>query len=356
MEFWILIPVAGIAAAARAELEALRAQANILDPALAAPAEPILALDQSLEVRFVNHAAEELFGEQPPTGSLFSYSRSLELERLAEDALETESPDALIRNIRIEDRPFEARAVRVANGIGIALSDIAELQRLSRARQDFIANLSHELNTPLTSLRLLLDTMRTRAGKDPKRAEELAEQMTVEVDAVQQMTEEMLDLAAIESGMQVVRLIDTPLRDLVEDIAARQRDPIERKGISLIIAIEPGLAVLADPEQAGRAILNVLNNAVKFTPESGEIRFSAEAGDDSIVLSIADTGSGIPPAELNRIFERFYRVRGSTGQPGTGLGLAIAHHIMLAHAGRIWAENRTPPEQGAILHLQFRAA
>jgi len=182
--------------------------------------------------------------------------------------------------------------------------------------------------------------------------------MLVEVDALHLMTQEMLDLAAIESGQQVVRLVTVPLLELAEETVERLRDQAERKGLVVEVSIDPGLKVLADREQAIRALLNVLHNAVKFTPTGGRIELGGrqDSPEELVVLSVSDTGPGIPPEELGRIFERFYRVRGSAPSPGTGLGLAIAHHILRAHAGRIWAENRPAPEKGAVFYLAFQAA
>lgn len=354
-----------IAQQAKLDLQALNAHllsvANELarvGPALAASGEMLLAVDSELRLRFASPAAVGRFGEPDGQVGLFGYSQNLELEQLARDAFETDSPDGLERIIRIEDRPFQARAVRAGREVGLALTDVAELQRLTRARQDFIANLSHELNTPLTSLRLLVDTLLSKAGTDRTLASELANKMLVEVEALHLMTQEMLDLAAIESGQQVVRLVTVPLFELAEETVERLRDQSERKGLVVDIKVDPGLRILADREQAGRALLNVLHNAVKFTPSGGriELRGRQSSPEDLVVLTVADTGPGIPPEELGRIFERFYRVRGSAPSPGTGLGLAIAHHILRAHAGRVWAENRPAPEKGAVFHLGFQAA
>ncbi len=340
------------------QLSSVTGELARVGPALAASGEILLAVDSELRLRFASPAAVGRFGEPDGLVGLFGYSQNLELEQLARDALDTESLAGLERTIRIEDRPFRARAVRVGREVGLALTDEAEFQRLTRARQDFIANLSHELNTPLTSLRLLVDTLLSKAGNDRQLASGLAKKMLVEVDALHLMTQEMLDLAAIESGQQVVRLVTAPLLELVEETVERLRDQSERKGLVVEIVIDPGLKVLADREQAVRALLNVLNNAVKFTPTGGriELRGHHSSSEDLVELTVADSGPGIPPEELGRIFERFYRVRGSAPSPGTGLGLAIAHHILRAHAGRIWAENRPAPERGAVFHLAFQAA
>jgi len=341
-----------------AQLSGVASELEWVGPALAASGEMLLAVDRELRLKFASPAAVGRFGEPDRPVSLFGYSQNLELEQLARDAFETDSSDGLERTIRIEDQPFQARAVRAGHEVGLALTDVAELQRLTRARQDFIANLSHELNTPLTSLRLLVDTLLSKAGQDRQLASELANKMLVEVDALHLMTQEMLDLAAIESGQQVVRLVTVQLLELAEETVERLRDQSERKELVVDILIDPGLKILADREQAGRALLNVLHNAVKFTPTGGRIELAGRQAspEDLVVLTVADTGPGIPPEELGRIFERFYRVRGSAPSPGTGLGLAIAHHILRAHAGRIWAENRPAPAKGAVFHLGFQAA
>jgi two-component system phosphate regulon sensor histidine kinase PhoR len=182
--------------------------------------------------------------------------------------------------------------------------------------------------------------------------------MVVEVDALHQMAQEMLDLAAIESGRQVVRLVPMGAAEVISVAVARLADQASRKGIDILIEIPPELSVLADAEQAGRAALNVLHNALRFTPEGGQVRIAAyaEPSLEMGVISIEDTGPGIHPGDLERIFERFYRGAQPAKSSGTGLGLAIGRHIMKAHGGRIWAENRRPPEKGAIFYLSFLLA
>ena len=315
----------------------------------------ILVCDRETVMRYANASALERFGDLSAGSSLIAYSGSLELEQLAQDALALMNEHGLERVIRIEDHPFQARAVSSSVGVAVALSDIAELQRLSRARQDFIANLSHELRTPLTSLRLLVDTLVRAEGKNRELAVDLAEKMDVEVEALHLMAQEMLDLAAIESGQQVVKLLPLSMRDLVEGCVSRVRDAALREGIHIRTNIPMDIQILADPEQATRALLNVLNNALRFAPEAGMVGITGQLRHEGsmALLSVSDTGSGIPPADLDRIFERFYRGDQPEASPGTGLGLAIARHIMKAHGGRIWAENRVPPERGAIFNLTF---
>ena len=318
--------------------------------------EMLLVVDDELRVLYSNPAAEAFFTPAPGADTLITYSRSLELERLAADALQGGPSEGLERTLHLVDRACRAVAHPVAGGVALAVHDVAEMQRLTRARQDLIANLSHELRTPLTSLRLLADTLLAPAGQDPAVARDLAEKVAAEVALLQEMTEEMLDLAAIESGQQVVRLVAVPLAEVVAEPLKRSEQAARRRGIRLQSEIPADLKVLADPAQAARAVRNVLENAVKFSPPQGEIvlRAAERPGEGRVVLTVADGGPGIPPDELERVFERFFRGDRARVAPGTGLGLAIARHILRAHGGRIWAENRPAPESGALFHLAFR--
>ncbi|MEJ2571916.1 MAG: ATP-binding protein [Anaerolineales bacterium] len=333
-------------------MQRARSMLDWLETATNASNELLLVVDAEMRLHYANRSAQDLFGDLDAEATIISYTRSLEIEYLAQEALSDQHANELQRVIQLDGRTYHAQAVAVANGAGLALTDISELQRLSRARQDMVANLSHELRTPITSLRLLADTLGSPAGKAV--AEELVGKIAHEVDELEQIAVEMLDLAAIESGRQVVRLVPTVLVDVIDELVDRFSEQAARGKIRLTVTVDPGLSVLADRDQAARAIQNVLHNAVKLTPQGGEVRLMAVADDEQVVLSIQDSGPGIRPDEIDRIFERFYRSDQARGTPGTGLGLAIARHIMIAHGGRIWAENRTPPDNGAIFHLLFQ--
>jgi two-component system phosphate regulon sensor histidine kinase PhoR len=316
----------------------------------------MMVTDRELRIHYVNELTKMLFGPIQEDATLIGYTRNLALEQLAKEAIESATSEGLERDVTINGRTYRARAVLLHQGVGLALTDVSEFQRLTRARQQMVANLSHELRTPLTSLRLLAETLSSPTGQDPKIAEDLLAKIADEVDTLEQIAGEMLDLAAIESGRQVVRLVPISLGEIVAEPVARLADQAERGSVDLVVSIPPEVQVLADKDQAARAIQNVLHNAVKFSPEGGKVRIAvdAETTEDQVVLSIEDNGPGIHPNELERIFERFYRGDEARGTPGTGLGLAIARHIMEAHGGIVWVENRPPPESGAIFHLAFK--
>jgi two-component system phosphate regulon sensor histidine kinase PhoR len=331
---------------------------DLLETAARASEDLILVTTPTLQLQYANEASAAFFGELEDESTLMSYTRSLALEQLAKDCLDLTSATVLERVISIQDRPYRVRGLSLPQAIGLALTDIAEVQRLSRARQEMVANLSHELRTPLTSLRLLTDTLSGPAGSDPEISNSLIAKVISEVDSLEQIAREMLDLSAIESGQQVMRLVPVALIQIVADPINRLTDQARRQGVRIVQDIDADLRVLADRDQASRAVLNVLHNAMKFTPRDGEVRLFAypDLDEEQVVLAVQDSGPGITPDELERIFERFYRSDRARGTPGTGLGLAIARHIMRAHGGRIWAENAPPSKSGAVFYLAFHTA
>jgi two-component system phosphate regulon sensor histidine kinase PhoR len=250
----------------------------------------------------------------------------------------------------IKGRSIEGKKEPVA--VALAIHDVTELQRLSRARRDFVTNISHELRTPLASLRLLTDTLLNGALDERDMAINLVNKMEAQLDTLNQLAQELLDLSLIESGQTPLQLAAYPLRSIVQVQIDKLLPQAERKNLSLALDIPENLNVLADETMVGRVITNLIHNGIKFT-ENGGVTIGAEKingvatspgstqVEDWIRVSVADTGMGIPPDEISRIFERFYKIDRARNrkQAGTGLGLAIAKHIIEAHGGRIWAES-----------------
>ena len=338
-------------------LDRIEEKSRRMKAALDSSFHPLIVVNREFEVQFVNQQTIDRFGAFQPGMSLISLTRTTALEQIARDAWEIGASGNLERTIRIEDRPFTVNAVTSGEYVGISLEDVTEVQRLSRARQDMIANLSHELRTPIASIRLLAETLVSSAGKAPGVAEALITKIVSEVEVLEQMTQEMLDLSSIESGQQPVSLKALSISEILASPLARLEDQAARKSIEIKIEHPGGLQILGDRALAERAVLNVLHNAIKFSAEHGMVSISAARDEQAgmVTLSIQDSGPGIHPEDLERIFERFYRTDRARSTPGTGLGLSIAHHIMRAHGGSISAENLRPPEVGAVFHLSFRS-
>ena len=335
------------------ERAARRTQEAWLGGLAGASGGPLLVVDRDLRLLQANAAARERFVDAADGVTLIAFSQSLALEDLAREALG--QAGEVERAIEILDRPYNARALASGDVIAIALEDRAELRRLTRARQDLVANLSHELRTPLASLQVLAETLASPLGADPAVARDLAGRVLDEVQALNQMTQEMLDLTAIESGRQVARLVPVALREIVAEAVARLDQMAKRKEVRLQAEVGTAVRVLADRDQAVRALQNVVHNGVKFAAAGGVVKLTAseEVDGEHILLDVSDDGPGISPADLDRIFERFYRADQARGTPGTGLGLAITRHILQAHGGEVWAGNQPPPAPGAVIHLRF---
>jgi two-component system phosphate regulon sensor histidine kinase PhoR len=260
-----------------------------------------------------------------------------------------------------DERRLVLRSRRAASGgAWVLLEDVTELRRLQRIRAEFIDNLSHELRTPLTTIRLLTERLLAELdGLDvPPRVRERVATIDVETGHLVQMVNELLDLSRIEQAATQLHLDVVPVGPLVEGAVARLATFAERQAVDLVTSLpaDPWLPpVRGDADRLGQVLVNLLHNAVKFSPAGRRVTVSAEPVSAEVVVSVADEGPGIPKGDQNRVFERFYKVdraRPRTGG-GTGLGLAIARHIVSAHGGRIWVESEEG--QGATFRVALPA-
>jgi two-component system phosphate regulon sensor histidine kinase PhoR len=229
---------------------------------------------------------------------------------------------------------------RQTGGTLLLVQDLTRVRRLETVRRDFISNVSHELRTPLASLKALTETLRDGALEDPKAATRFLGRIETEVDALTQMASELLELTRIESGQLPLELKAVAPSKLLDSAADRMRAQAERAGLSLKVEGMANLSrVRADAVRLEQVLVNLIHNAVKFTRPGGEVVLSAHPEGDFVCFAVKDTGAGIPEDDLERIFERFYRVDRARSGGGTGLGLSIARHIVEAHSGKIWVES-----------------
>lgn len=225
-------------------------------------------------------------------------------------------------------------------GSVVLLQDLTELRRLETVRRDFIANISHELRTPTASLKVLAETLQEGAVDDPAVAKDFLDKISIESDRLAQMVNELSELSRIESGEDSLKAGPMDIGEVVMRVVERLEAQADRAGLSLALDVPSGLPkALADRESVEQVLVNLLHNAIKFTPSGGRINLAAKLEGDNILISVADTGVGIPADDLPRIFERFYKADKARAGGGTGLGLAIAKHIVEVHGGKIWAES-----------------
>ncbi len=228
----------------------------------------------------------------------------------------------------------------------VVLRDQTELRRLEQVRREFVANVSHELRTPLASIRALVETLEVGAIDEPELAYDFLGRIVVEVDRLASLVDELLDLARLESGRVALRLEPLSPADLLTRGAQRLLPQVDRARLTLDVDIGPDLPdVLADRSRIEQVLLNLVHNAIKFTPPGGTISVRAEVQGEMLLVKVRDTGVGISPEELPRLFERFYKTDKARRSDGTGLGLAIAKHIVMTHGGTIAA--RSTVNQGA---------
>ena len=316
--------------------------------------EALLFIDSKLNVLYANPIAVQIFGDISDSGvSIVSYTHSEEFESECRGVVSGETDEELYEwQSEFQDSVFQVRALRFDYGAVLALSDVSNLHHLEQARRDMFANISHELRTPLTSISLLLDMLVTREQS----ADTISalEKMTTETDTLKEMAQELLDISLIESGRFAIKLDSANAAALIMPTIERLQPQADLKSIQFHMTECTDVPVWADADQVQRVLSNIFHNAIKFTPSDGSVIVSAIAEDECVRIEIQDSGPGIHPDDLPRIFERFFRADRTRKGAGTGLGLAIANHIVQAHGGVIWAENA--PETGAIISFTLLRA
>ena len=320
--------------AARAEMAALLADST--DDAL-------LIIDTEQRIVARNRASAIAFPAMGAGKRLSEITDSPILIGLVENTFAYED-DFIEEQVVLEDQTFLVR-VRLTKQtdrklVVLALQDISQLVRLNRARRDMVANISHELRHPIANIRLIIDGLFHEHDK-PKRKESIFSLRAIahETDLLLWLVQSMADLSMIESGQAIVKMVDVNFNELVDGAIERLVNQTERKRMTIVKHIPGKLHVLCDRDLVQRVVINLLHNAIKWSPDGGAVTIEAEAAGEEVVVSVLDNGPGVPSEHVERIFERFYQVDPSrSGKEGTGLGLAICKHIVTAHGGRIWAE------------------
>ncbi len=367
----------------RETINSVTEQQNRLSAVLDNMADGVLITDDQGLVRLINPAAATFLGTDVERALGRSFARAARDHRIIElwrrcygervEQVEPVEMDRWEAFLQVIVTPLHESGDRSCL---VILQDLTRVRRLETVRRDFISNISHELRTPMASLKALVDTLRDGALEDPPAAERFLDRMDVEVDTLTQVVQELLQLSRIESGRAPLRLEPISAADVVIPPVERLRPQAERAKVSLSIAVSSDPpAVLADRDRIQQVVTNLVHNAIKFTPAQGAIRVAVreldvtESGQGHPVLAgleaaqlepgewmlitVTDTGVGIPSEDLPRIFERFYKADRARSGGGTGLGLAIAKHIVQAHDGRIWAES--VEDQGSSFHVALPA-
>ena len=323
---------------------------------LEAISSPVFIVDRSLLVHFMNQPALQLCKLSAiSTGVRFDQvisDRGVVL--LVQEALSTGTPHKRCYDKGRSDVSWQITVTPLTQSpeensfFSILIEDMAELQRLEHAQQDFLANVSHELSTPLTAVRLLAETLEDIIDTDPDKAQQFVEKIEKEVQYLTGMVAELLELSRIESGQLSMTIEPIESAQLVREAMARMLPLAQRHRVRLLTDIQQGKTmVAADSKLIMRVLVNLVHNAIKFTPSGGKIVIGTALQKGQQRFFVQDTGVGIRTEDLPRVFERFFktdRARSKAdfigpGGGGTGLGLAIARQVVDAHGGRIMAES-----------------
>ncbi|HVC79819.1 MAG TPA: ATP-binding protein [Chloroflexota bacterium] len=303
----------------------------------------VLVLDAAENVVLRNEVALALLGgAAPAAATLEQFTQVPEVLGCVRQAIRRHQAAAGVI-ARTSGSVVEVSAHPLPQGEALVmLRDVSELRLLRTVRRDFVANVSHELRTPLASIRLLVDTLEAGALEDAEVAGSFVHRIGVEADDLIQMVTELLELSRIESGQLPRKREPVAIPAAIERVVERLKVVAEDKGVHVSADAPAGLPpAWANEEEVGQILMNLLYNAVKFTPSGGTVRVRASFHDQSLAVSVEDTGVGIPREDLVRVFERFYKSDKSRARSsgGTGLGLPIARHIVEAHGGTIWVDS-----------------
>jgi two-component system sensor histidine kinase SenX3 len=323
-----------IARAARAEVDRER-----LAHALSAFEDGVVVVDEKGAEVCRNPAAERFHAGR--------HGAALAEEGIGELLEQALAGVAQERELLLFGPPREALLLRgvplVRDGVTVGAAafvrDITELRRVESVRRDFVANVSHELKTPIGAMELLAETV--ASSDDMEVMRRLSEQLAREADRLARIVDDLLDLSLIEAQEAPTR-DRVPVRVAVDEAVERVRSMALARNITLRVgSVTPDLAIDCDPAQVVSAVTNLLDNAIKYSEDGQPVEVGAERDGDRVVITVHDEGIGIPSRDLERIFERFYRVdkARSRATGGTGLGLSIVRHVAQAHGGEVAVES-----------------
>lgn len=323
-------------------LRALQAEETLMGAVIESLHEGILAVDARRRVVRINESGRRLLGVRQDTPFPVDHlPRDRGLREALDEALAgfASGPE----DLRIDTRVLALTARPLADGGAVlALFDLTQQRRLETIRRDFVANVSHELKTPLTVIRGFADTLAEEPELPDETRRQFAQTVRASAQRMHRIVDDLLDLSRIESGGWVPNPVMLDVRSAASDAVLGVREVADAKGVS--VTVEPdhaAMEVFADATALRQILANLVENAVRYTPSGGRVVVTSQRERGGVTIAVRDTGIGISAEHLPRIFERFYRVDPGRARDagGTGLGLAIVRHLSEAHGGRVKAES-----------------
>ncbi len=334
---------------------------SLLQKILDAARECVIVVGPDQRIRTANRAAGDTFSRngEALTGKRLSETiRDLELHEAFRGALE----DRIESDLRLEFIAFGRRKFDVhvspleLDAVGYAIGyfhETTKIERLERVRQEFLSNISHELRTPLTSIIAFVETLEDGGIDDQENNRRFLSVIRRNAERMHDLISDILELSLIESGNVSVEVRDVRLRSLVDEVFTSLSSKSAERGIRLVNEVEPGSLIAADAVRLEQMLTNLVDNAIKFNRADGSVTVGLERMDGSDIVTVADTGEGILPEHLERIFERFYRADRSRTRDvgGTGLGLAIVKHLAKLHGGEVSVSSQLTRGTTFRIHL-----
>ena len=328
-----------------ATIHTLSSERNTLSALLDTMADGVIVTNEDGNITLLNKMAKQIFNLENSEYlglRLADSIRDFEIIQMASDCVDIE--ESIQDEIEIPEvrRYLSVTATPIGYGSGggvlITVHDLTNIRQLENTRKEFVSNVSHELRSPLASIKAMVGTLESGALEDKKAATDFIDRIDKDVDRMTSLVSDLLELSRLESGQENIELEPVELRSLVnESISMVTNQMLDGPDISSKIL--ENVEILGNKQKITQILINLLQNSVKFTPTGGTISVEARPNDGYIEVSVLDTGIGISSEHLPHLFERFYKVDKARRDGGTGLGLAIVKHIVQAHGGTVYADS-----------------
>lgn len=352
----------------RERIDTIIQQRNEIKATLSSMVEGVIAVDIEERVITLNQAAAQIFSCNPSEAkgrSIQEAIRNTQLHQFVKDVLSRQEPVEKNMAIHSDSERFlngHGTVLRDPNGkqIGalIVLNDITRLRKLENIRREFVANVSHELKTPVTAIKGFVETLRDGKAEDPAEAERFLNIINKHTDRLESIIEDLLDLSKIERENERDEVIFTEgnIFDVLSNAIEMCQDKADAKRIEIKLSCPEDTIVNMDAQLLEQAVINLLDNAIKYSEQESSISIKSSQTEDELMISVQDLGCGIAEEHLPRLFERFYRVDKARSRKlgGTGLGLSIVKHIAQAHGGSVSVESI--PENGSTFKIHLPTA
>ena len=324
----------------------LSGERNKLSAVMETMSDGVIVVDSAGDVELLNGAAATLFGVDPGVDrdTPFSIGHDHELRQLVAACREAGEPQYAEIILTESRRTVSAVATPLDEEPGgavlVTLHDLTELRQVETSRREFVSNVSHELRTPLSSIKAMAETLEDGGLVDGSINADFVRRIHTEADRMTTLVNDLLELTSLQSGQADMKAQQVDIASVIREEGSRYVQVAEGLGIEARVSLPEDLPkIVAQEDRMRQVVRNLLDNALKFTPENGRIDISASTNHDVVEVRVSDNGLGIPPESLPHIFERFYKVERSRRNEGSGLGLAIVKNIVQAYGGEVSVES-----------------